>query len=97
MKASAISIGVENEKGGHAIAGLTCGNYRYIYDSNNFLAPSDWPSGDISEYRSMLESEGSTYASWPYRGLSYVVYVKEISKNVVGGRKKKRTKESQSN
>ena len=85
LKASAISLGPLDGKGGHAVAGLTCGKYRYIYDSNNYLAPSDWPSGDISEYQSMLKAEGSKHATLPYRGLSYVVYIKDIQKNAVGG------------
>jgi hypothetical protein len=35
---------------GHAIIGLHCNGIPYMYDSNNIIAPSNWPESDFSGY-----------------------------------------------
>jgi hypothetical protein len=46
----------------HAIAALTCGKARYIYDSNNYLTVEpNWPLGQYPKYHALLEASGSPY------------------------------------
>ncbi len=73
------SINIDKE---HAVAGLHCGTTNYIYDSNNFLAKSNWQDGDIKEYIDLLKSEGAGYGKSynSYIGLEYLVYVRADSK-----------------
>jgi hypothetical protein len=40
--------------GKHVIAGLICDGVQYVYDSNNFIATTNWASGDFINYYKKL-------------------------------------------
>jgi hypothetical protein len=91
-------IGFNTNDSGHAIAGLRCNDISYIYDSNNYIAYSDWHKGDFSGYISKI---GNAYGKLPptaIGGPTYpfnytLIYTKDISGfSLFGGKAKGKAK-----
>jgi hypothetical protein len=64
---------------GHVVSALRCGKESYIYDSNNYLAKTDWIHGDYSGYINALKENGvRSYGQSPkvFKGLKALIYVR---------------------
>jgi hypothetical protein len=88
-----LESGIINVKGGpgHAIAALLCNDEKYIYDSNNIIAISDWTNNDFKGYfKALKDREIETGAKMIYgqndediKGVNNVLYIKESFKNKI--------------
>ena len=94
---SKISIKMDEEGGGHSIAGLRCNDISYIYDSNNYIAYSDWHKGDFSGW---LTKVGDVYGGIPAKtkwgrdnpANVMLIYIKDTSGfSLFGGKAKQKT------
>jgi hypothetical protein len=41
-----------------------CNGVPYVYDSNNYVAQTDWPNGDMGGYTAELRRAGAEYADF---------------------------------
>ena len=72
---SSAGLSLSGPSAGHAIAGLKCNNSLYVYDSNNYLAYTNWNKYDEKDktndqYRELLNSQdtsgqGKHYGNYP--------------------------------
>jgi len=72
---SSAGLNLSGPSAGHAIAGLKCNNSLYVYDSNNYLAYTNWNKYDENDktndqYRELLNSldtsgQGKHYGNYP--------------------------------
>jgi hypothetical protein len=72
---SSAGLSLSGPSAGHEIAGLKCNNSLYVYDSNNYLAYTNWNKYDENDktndqYRELLNSldtsgQGKHYGNYP--------------------------------
>lgn len=62
-----------NISGSHAVAGITCNNERYVYDSNNFISKDNWLN-NIDNYIKMVIQLYKNITSWT---IDCIIYLKE--------------------
>jgi hypothetical protein len=68
------------------VAGLICNGVPYIYDSNNVVAQTNWPQGDMDGYTAELRRVESEYAEFD-KFVEAAVYVDTgaLSSGKIGG------------
>jgi len=67
----------ENELIGHAVAGIICDNKPFIFDSNNYVYPSDWRSSKTLQLRNYDTDTLEKCTKANYCGVDYVCYVRK--------------------
>ena len=82
---SSAGLSLSGPSAGHVIAGLKCNNSLYVYDSNNYLAYTNWNKYDENDktndqYRELLNSldtsgQGKHYGNYPSDTKSLPPYI----------------------
>ena len=77
LDAALIKLEDPNDRNGvhHVVSGLTCNGVPYVYDSNNYVAQTDWPNGVLTGYADELKRANAEYAHFDIY-LHAVVYVR---------------------